>query len=64
MTQERQQQLLEAIANTMKKAIKETDKQWNEGVSHAQIVGYLQGTMKGIIAFCEDDIKKKDEILG
>ena len=48
----KEQQLLEMIAKALKNTIQETDKQWNEGVSHAQIIGYLQGAMKGVIAFC------------
>lgn len=60
----KEQQLLEMIAKALKNTIQETDKQWNEGVSHAQIIGYLQGAMKGVIAFCEEDNKVKDDTLG
>jgi hypothetical protein len=46
MTKAEKQVLIETLQITIKK----TDQMWNEGRSHAFIVGYLQGAIKAIIA--------------
>jgi hypothetical protein len=45
MIQARKRQQQEFLIKTLKRAISETDKMWAEKVSHAQIIGYLQGTI-------------------
>jgi hypothetical protein len=45
MTKAEKQALIDVLQTT----IKVTDQMWNEGHSHAFIVGYLQGTIKQVI---------------
>jgi hypothetical protein len=45
MTKAEKQVLIETLQITIEK----TDEMWNEGRSHAFIVGYLQGTIKQVI---------------
>lgn len=37
------------IINYLKKNLDESEKMWDGGISKAQIVGYLQGTLKSLI---------------
>ena len=50
--QKRQQQ--EFLIKILKRAIDETDEMWAGGVSHATIVGYLQGTIKVVASELEN----------
>ena len=50
---------IEVLKEMLEKQLAESDKMWNEKeVSHAQIVGYLQGTIKGIIGHLETKLEK------
>ena len=42
------------IINYLQKNLDESEKMWDEGVSRAQIVGYLQGTLKSLINTLEE----------
>ena len=49
---------IEVLIETMRNNLAESEKQWNDkAISHAQIVGYLQGTIKGVISHLETKIK-------
>jgi hypothetical protein len=39
----------QALIDTLQITIEKTDQMWNEGHSHAFIVGFLQGTIKQVI---------------
>ena len=43
------------IVKALKASLAESDEQWANKVSHAQIIGYLQGTIKGIISHLDSD---------
>ncbi len=40
---------IETLINALQKQLNTTEEMWNNKESHAQIVGYLQGTIKGVI---------------
>ena len=42
------------IINYLQKNLDESEKMWDEGKPHAQIVGYLQGTIKTLINSLEE----------
>ena len=44
-----------ALANSLQVFLDESEKMWKEGKPHAQIVGYLQGTVKTVISYLEDN---------
>ena len=49
---------IEALIAALNKNLNEADVMWKDGETpHAQIVGYLQGTIKGVITFLEDKVK-------
>lgn len=43
-----------ALANSLQVFLDESEKMWKEGKPHAQIVGYLQGTVKTAIDHLKD----------
>jgi hypothetical protein len=43
-----------ALANSLQTFLDESEKMWEEGKPHAQIVGYLQGTVKTVINHLKD----------
>ena len=43
-----------ALVNSLQVFLDESEKMWKEGKPHAQIVGYLQGTVKTIISVLEE----------
>lgn len=47
---------IKVLIETLRKQLTETEKMWNDKESHAMIVGYLQGTVKGIISHLETKI--------
>jgi hypothetical protein len=47
---------IETLINALQKQLNTTEEMWNNKESHAQIVGYLQGTIKGIIGHLETKI--------
>ena len=48
---------IEVVIETLRKQLTETEKMWNDKeISHAEIVGYLTGTVKGIISHLETKI--------
>lgn len=49
---------IEAVIEALQNQLDESEKMWNDKVSHAQIIGYLQGTVKGIINHLESKVKK------
>ena len=42
------------LANSLQVFLDESEKMWKEGKPHAQIIGYLQGTVKTIISVLEE----------
>jgi len=42
------------IINYLQKNLDESEKMWDEKISRAQIVGYLQGTIKSLINTLEE----------
>ena len=42
------------IINYLQKNLDESEKMWNDETSRAQIVGYLQGTIKALINSLEE----------
>jgi hypothetical protein len=42
------------IIKYLQRDLDESEKMWVEGKSHAQIVGYLQGTIKSLINSLEE----------
>ncbi len=42
------------IINYLQKKLDESEKMWNEKVSRAQIVGFLQGSIGGLIQSLEE----------
>ena len=47
--------------------LNESEKMWDEKIPHAQIVGFLQGTIKGVISHLSEDyldIKPEDMTHG
>jgi hypothetical protein len=53
MTKNKQQIIKESLENFLK----ESEKMWDEKVPHAQIVGFLQGTIKGTISHLSEENK-------
>jgi predicted RNA-binding protein len=51
MTKKEKQILKESLENFLK----ESEKMWNEKISHAQIVGFLQGTIRGVISHLSEN---------
>lgn len=49
MTEREKQILVEVMRN----AIEDSDAMWSEGKSHAEIVGFLQGTIKAIASILD-----------
>ena len=47
---------IEVIIEALRKQLNATEEMWNNKESHAQIVGYLQGTIKGVISHLETKI--------
>ena len=43
------------IVKALKANLADSDAQWANKISHAQIVGFLQGTLKGLISHLESD---------
>ena len=51
---------IEVLIETMQKNLAESEEMWNgKEISHAQIVGYLQGTIKGVISHLETKINNE-----
>ncbi len=48
MIQAQKRQHQEFMIKILKNALTESDEMWDEGISHATIVGYLQGTIRAI----------------
>lgn len=48
---------IEILIEALKANLASSDQQWNNKEPHAQIVGYLQGTIKGVISHLEGKIK-------
>jgi hypothetical protein len=48
---------VEMIAEILKTKLVLTEKMWDEKVSHAMIIGYLQGTIRGVIEHLETNLK-------
>lgn len=42
------------LANSLQTFLDESEKMWNDGKPHAQIVGFLQGTVKTAISVLKD----------
>jgi hypothetical protein len=49
---------IQIVIDALKTNLASSDKQWDDKVSHAEIVGYLQGTIKGVINALESKIKQ------
>ena len=47
---------IEVVIEALRKQLNATEEMWNNKESHAQIVGYLQGTIKGVISHLETKI--------
>ena len=47
---------IEVVIEALRKQLNATEEMWNNKESHAQIVGYLQGTIKGVISYLETKI--------
>jgi hypothetical protein len=47
---------IEVVIEALRKQLDTTEQMWNNKESHAQIVGYLQGTVKGVISHLETKI--------
>ena len=47
---------IEVVIEALRKQLNTTEEMWNNKESHAQIVGYLQGTVKGVISHLETKI--------
>ena len=64
MTKEEQQILLNEVVKTLQNAFEESERLWKERqVSHAHIIGYLQGVIKGT-AITVQIRKETDDLLG
>lgn len=44
------------LAKELQKQLEYSEQKWNEGTSHAQIIGYLQGTIKTAIKYLNDEL--------
>lgn len=52
---------IEAVIAALTKNLNESEQMWKDNLPHAQIVGYLQGTIKGVVSCLEakaESIKK------
>jgi hypothetical protein len=47
---------IEVVIEALRKQLNTTEEMWNNKEPHAQIVGYLQGTVKGVISHLETKI--------
>jgi hypothetical protein len=47
---------IETLINALQKQLNTTEEMWNNKENHAVIVGYLQGTIKGVIGHLETKI--------
>lgn len=54
MIQAMKRQQQELLIKILKRAIDESDEMWAEKVSHATIIGYLQGTIKVVASELEN----------
>lgn len=45
---------LKKVADYIREQIVITDQMWSNNTPHAQIIGYLQGTLKGIAVVLDD----------
>ena len=64
MTKEEQQILLNEVVKTLQNAFEESERLWKERqVSHAHIIGYLQGVIKGTVSTVQIR-KEMDDLLG
>jgi hypothetical protein len=45
------------LKESLEKFLKESEKMWYEKVSHAKIIGFLQGTIKGTISHLSEENK-------
>jgi hypothetical protein len=48
---------IEVLKETLEKQLIEVQKMWDNKEPHAMIVGYLQGTVKGVISHLETKLK-------
>lgn len=44
------------LAKELQKQLEYSEQKWNEGTSHAQIIGYLQGTLKTAIKYLNNEL--------
>ena len=44
----------EALVDSLQVFLDESEKMWKDGIPHAQIVGFLQGTVKTAISHLKD----------
>jgi hypothetical protein len=49
---------IKCLIEVLQDHLNESDKMWDNKLPHAQIIGYLQGTVKGIIGHLESNVKK------
>ena len=47
---------IKVLIETLRNQLNTTEQMWNDKESHAQIIGYLQGTVKGVISHLETKI--------
>ena len=47
---------IKVLIEALTKNLNESEQMWNDNLPHAQIVGYLQGTIKGIISHLETKV--------
>ena len=50
-------QEIEAVIEALKTGLASSEQQWDNKIPHAQIVGYLQGTIEVAISHLEGKIK-------
>lgn len=49
-------ELNKILSKELEKQLEYSEQKWNDGTSHAQIVGYLQGTIKTAIKYLNDEL--------
>ena len=49
---------IKALVEVLQNQINESEKMWKEEVSHAQIIGFLRGTIKAAITMLDAKIEK------
>ena len=47
---------IKVLIETLRNQLNTTEQMWNDKESHAQIIGYLQGTVKGVISHLETKV--------